>query len=75
MTIYRSFNALAESFFASLKGECLDQQPWPTRAAARHATVEYIAWFNGTRLHSTLGYMTPNEFEATTDQEVITQVA
>ena len=33
-------NALAESFFASLKGECLDQQPWPTRAAARHATVD-----------------------------------
>jgi transposase InsO family protein len=27
-------NALAESFFASLKGECLDHQPWPTRAAA-----------------------------------------
>ena len=68
-------NALAESFFASLKGECLDHQPWPTRAAARHATVEYIAWFNGTRLHSALGYMTPNEFEATTDQEVIKQVA
>ncbi len=37
-------NALAESFFASLKGECLDQQPWPTRAAARRATVGYIAW-------------------------------
>jgi putative transposase len=68
-------NALAESFFASLKGECLDHQPWPTRAAARHATVEYIAWFNGTRLHSALGYLTPNEFEATTDQEVIKQVA
>jgi transposase InsO family protein len=68
-------NALAESFFASLKGECLDQQPWPTRAAARRATVEYIAWFNGTRLHSALGYMPPNEFEATTDQEVIKQVA
>lgn len=68
-------NALAESFFASLKGECLDHQPWPTRAAARHATVEYIAWFNGTRLHSALGYMTPDEFETTTDQEVIKQVA
>jgi transposase InsO family protein len=68
-------NALAESFFASLKGECLDQQPWPTRAAARRATVEYIAWFNGTRLHSALGYMPPNEFEATTDQEVVKQVA
>ena len=38
-------NALAESFFASLKGECLDLQPWPTRAAARRATVDYIAWY------------------------------
>jgi putative transposase len=68
-------NALAESFFASLKGECLDHQPWPTRAAARHATVAYIAWYNGTRLHSALGYMTPDEFETATDQEVVKQVA
>ena len=68
-------NALAESFFASLKGECLDQQPWPTRAAARRATVEYIAWYNGTRLHSALGYRTPDEFEPTTHEEVIKQVA
>ena len=67
-------NALAESFFASLKGECLDQQLWPTRAAARRATVEYLGWYNGTRLHSALGYMTPDEFE-TTDQEVLKQVA
>jgi transposase InsO family protein len=68
-------NALAESFFASLKGECLDHQPWPTRAAARRATVEYIAWYNGTRLHSALGYMTPDEFETATNEEVIEQVA
>jgi putative transposase len=68
-------NALAESFFASLKGECLDQLPWPTRAAARRATVEYIAWYNGTRLHSALGYRTPDEFETATDEEVIKQVA
>jgi transposase InsO family protein len=68
-------NALAESFFASLKGECLDQLPWPTRAAARRATVEYIAWFNGTRLHSALGYRTPDEFETATDQDSIKQVA
>jgi transposase InsO family protein len=59
-------NALAESFFASLKGECLDRQSWPTRASARRAVVEYIGWFNGTRLHSSLGYLTPNEYEATT---------
>jgi transposase InsO family protein len=68
-------NALAESFFASLKGECLDQQPWPTRTAARRATVDYIAWYNGTRLHSALGYRTPDEFETATNEEVIEQVA
>jgi putative transposase len=56
-------NALAESFFASLKGELIDLQPWPTKAAARRAIVEYIAWYNGTRLHSTLGYRSPAEFE------------
>jgi transposase InsO family protein len=56
-------NALAESFFASLKGELIDLQAWPTRVIARRAIVEYIAWYNGTRLHSTLGYRSPAEFE------------
>ena len=56
-------NALAESFFASIKGELLDLQAWPTMAMARRAIVEYIAWYNGTRLHSTLGYRSPAEFE------------
>jgi transposase InsO family protein len=56
-------NALSESFFASLKGELIDLQAWPTKAMARRAIVEYIAWYNGTRLHSTLGYKTPAEFE------------
>ena len=56
-------NALSESFFASLKGELIDLHAWPTKAAARRAIVEYIAWYNGTRLHSTLGYRSPAEFE------------
>jgi putative transposase len=42
-------NALAGSFCAWIKGELLDLQPWPTRAAARRAVVEYIAWYYGTR--------------------------
>jgi transposase InsO family protein len=68
-------NALAESFFASLKGECLDQHSWPTRAAARRAIVDYIAWFNGTRLHSALGYLTPDEYEAGARTNDLPQVA
>jgi transposase InsO family protein len=68
-------NALAESFFSALKGECLDHQPWPTRAAAGHAIVDDIAWSNGTRLHSALGDLTPDEFETTTPKEALTRVA
>ena len=56
-------NAVAESFFASLKGELIDTRAWPTRVAACRAVVEYIAWYNGTRLHSTLGYRSPADFE------------
>jgi transposase InsO family protein len=56
-------NALAESFFSSLKGELIDTRAWPTRAGARRAVVEYIGWYNGTRLHSSLGYQSPAAFE------------
>jgi transposase InsO family protein len=63
-------NALAESFFGSLKGELIDLQPWPARSGARRAVTEYIGWYNGTRLHSSLGYQTPAEFEATHRNEI-----
>ena len=56
-------NALAESFFSSLKGELIDTRTWPTRSGARRAVVEYIAWYNGTRLHSSLGYQSPADYE------------
>jgi len=56
-------NALAESWFSSLKTESLDRQAWPTRTAARTAVVSYISWFNGTRKHHTLGYLTPAQYE------------
>ena len=56
-------NALAESWFSSLKTECIDRRTWPTRAAARAAVVDYISWFNSTRKHHTLGYLTPTQYE------------
>jgi putative transposase len=58
-------NAVAESFFATLKGELLDRAVWPTRAAARLAIFEYLeVWYNRQRRHSTLGYRSPTAFEA-----------
>lgn len=68
-------NALAESFFSALKGELTGAQPWPTRAGARGAIVEYIGWYNGTRLHSSLGYQTPAEYETSTRKNHLPQVA
>ena len=59
-------NALAESFFATLKTELIDQQPWPTRRAARQAIFEWIeGFYNRQRLHSALGYRCPIDFEET----------
>ena len=57
-------NAVAESFFATLKTELLHRQSWPTRQQARTAIFEYIeVFYNRQRRHSTLGYLTPAEFE------------
>lgn len=62
-------NAVVESWFATLKTELIEGRPWPTRAQARRAIVEFIeVFYNRQRLHSSLGYRTPVEYEALLNQ-------
>jgi transposase InsO family protein len=57
-------NAVAESFFATIKGEMIDERAFETRAEANVAIGDYIdAFYNVSRLHSTIGYVSPIEFE------------
>jgi transposase InsO family protein len=57
-------NAVAESFFATLKTELIYRRPWPTKQEARTAIHDYIgAFYNPHRRHSSLGYLSPMDFE------------
>ena len=66
-------NAVAESFFSTLKKELIRREgPFATRADLRLALFDYIeAFYNRTRRHSTLGYLSPEEFERETTSETI----
>jgi putative transposase len=57
-------NAVAESFFATLKVELVHEALWPTRAAARMALFDCIeVFYNQQRRHSSLGFLSPLAFE------------
>ncbi|MEN9644237.1 MAG: hypothetical protein RL238_906 [Actinomycetota bacterium] len=57
-------NAVAESFFASLQCELLDLHHWHTRADLARAMFHYVeAFYNPHRRHSTLGYLSPIDYE------------
>lgn len=56
-------NAVAESFFASLKVELVNRRRYRTRAEARTAIFRWIARYNHRRLHSTIGFIPPVEWE------------
>jgi transposase InsO family protein len=59
-------NAVAESFFSTLKHDLLHRYSWPTRAAARSAIFEFTDVFYNRerRRHSTLGYLSPADYES-----------
>ena len=57
-------NAVAESFFATLEWELLDETAFATHHAANRALVQFIdTWYNQERMHSSLGYKSPAQYE------------
>ena len=57
-------NAVAESFFATLKGEHVDHEIYATRDAATRSIADYIDnFYNVQRRHSSIGYISPMEYE------------
>lgn len=65
-------NAVAESFFKTLKTECIYQHKLADKQQAALVVFEYIeAWYNRKRLHSALGYMSPEEFGKTLNKQMI----
>ena len=60
-------NAVAESFFATLKKELINRRAWPTRAELRTEVFDYIeTFYNRERRHSRLGQRSPVDFENST---------
>jgi len=65
-------NAVAESFFATLKVELVHDAAWTTRTAARAELFEYLEiFYNTQRRHSALGYLSPRAFEQQRDHEAL----
>jgi putative transposase len=69
-------NAVAEAFFATLKKELTRRRSWPTRRELQSAVFAWIeGWYNRRRLHSTLGYVSPTDYENRTLSESRTGLA
>lgn len=56
-------NAEMESFFGHMKAECLHRNEYMTEKELRTAIIEYVAFYNQKRIHSSLNYLTPVEYE------------
>jgi putative transposase len=69
-------NAIIESFHATIKKDLLHRRSWPTKTEARTAVFDYIeTFYNRVRLHSTLGMLSPEQFENRTLRPTGTSLA
>ena len=68
-------NSVAESFFSSLKRELVSRYRFEDRSGARRAIFTWINRYNTRRLHSSLGYLPPIEWENTYHQQPVDQAA
>ena len=66
-------NAMAESFVDSFKTELINDRVWRTRTQLELAIVEYVAWFNHSRLHEALGDIPPAEHETLSPPRALEQ--
>jgi putative transposase len=57
-------NAMAESLIGTFKAELIDRRSWRHRDEVEFAVLEWVAWYNTRRLHSSIGDIPPAEFEA-----------
>ena len=58
------WDTCSEKLFGSLKVECLHGQRFMARRQAKNETIAWLLWYNKTRLHSTLAYVSPMQFES-----------
>ena len=68
-------NAVAESFFATLKKELIHRRSWPIKAELRTEVFDYIeAFYNRQRRHRSLGFLSPAQFETITHHHHLEQL-
>lgn len=67
-------NALAESFVDTFKTELITDRVWRTRTQLELAIIEWVSWFNNSRLHQALGDLPPAEFETLRQEQYVSSL-
>ena len=66
---------MTETLFGSRKVECLHGMEFRNQRQAKDATLDWLLWYNGSRMHSTLNYLSPAQFEQNADARTLVLAA